>query len=526
MKRSSLSVSAAALWLTSAALAAVLPLKPVPYPALDALEPAVADQLKAAQKQLDELVQGETDATALAGAYDELGRLYHAYQLTDAARACYLNATLLLPNEYRWFHLLGLLEKQAGNAEKAVEYLQRAISLGSSDGAASLYLAEALIAQGEPEQAEALVQRLLASNPEDAAVLALAGELAESQGHPLEAVEYLTHALKLAPDANRIHYPLALAYRTLRRMDEAREHLALAGKVGVRPADPLRDGVEALAQGEVFFLLRGHSAYQAKRYEEAAEAFRLAVAARPEGTRARVNLSAALVQLGDQAGALAELRKVVEVEPDNATAQFNLGSLLLAAGQAAEAAARFESAVHLRPEDGEAHLKLAQSQRQLGELPGALHHFRLARQTLPESEDALLGEAGVLVALGQYRPARDLLAKALEEQPTLGRTALALARLLAAVPDLEIRDGEKALEWALKVYNAGATPTTTATVALAYAELGRCEEAAQWQREAIRLAQTGGELAPTDPLFQTLEQYTGGPDCRPPSIPREARALP
>ena len=47
------------------------------------------------------------------------------------------------------------------------------------------------------------------------------------------------------PEVTRLHYPLALAYRGLNDRAKAEEHLAKAGQVGLKPPDPLLDGVVA-----------------------------------------------------------------------------------------------------------------------------------------------------------------------------------------------------------------------------------------------------------------------------------------
>ena len=65
-------------------------------------------------------------------------------------------------------------------------------------------------------------------------------------------------------------------------MDKARAHLQQRGKVGIKPGDPLVDELPALKTGERVFLLRGHMAFRAGRYDAAVEAFRAALAARPE----------------------------------------------------------------------------------------------------------------------------------------------------------------------------------------------------------------------------------------------------
>jgi hypothetical protein len=104
--------------------------------------------------------------------------------------------------------------------------------------------------------------------------------------------------------------------------------------------------------------------------------------------------------------------------------------------------------------------------------------------------------------------------------PRSYRVTFALGRLLAAAPDLTLRDGAKALPLAQATYQTRASPASAETVAMALAELGRCAEAVEKQREAIALAQEGAKAgvaaanASLAGLETALEVYAAGPPCR------------
>ena len=95
----------------------------------------------------------------------------------------------------------------------------------------------------------------------------------------------------------------------------------------------------------------------------------------------------------------------------------------------------------------------------------------------------------------------------------------ALAHILAAAPDEAVRDGERALSLAKQVYAAGRSPSRARTLAEAYAELGQCDKAAEWQQLAAELAQSAGDEATAASLAQGVETYRAGPPCRPPLPP-------
>ena len=67
------------------------------------------------------------------------------------------------------------------------------------------------------------------------------------------AVEQFEAALALDRRASIVHYPLALAYRGLGKVDEAEAHLRQRGEIEIGPPDPLmRDLAESLHSASMF----------------------------------------------------------------------------------------------------------------------------------------------------------------------------------------------------------------------------------------------------------------------------------
>jgi hypothetical protein len=105
--------------------------------------------------------------------------------------------------------------------------------------------------------------------------------------------------------------------------------------------------------------------------------------------------------------------------------------------------------------------------------------------------------------------------KAHAQFPQKGPTTVTLAYLLAAVPQVELRDGRRALELAQRAYEATGAVGHGALVAMALAELGRCDEAADWQRRMMTKA--AGEAKPelVTRLKAELDRYERARPCRP-----------
>jgi tetratricopeptide (TPR) repeat protein len=498
------------------ALLAPADLQPVPHPSLSGLDPEVAAQLQDARSLVDGLLgQVQTAPEEVANAYGELCRLYHAYGLSDAAAPCYANAIRLAPRDFRWSYYLARVLQDSGKLAEAEAAYRRALDLQPGYVPARVHLGEILLAGNRTDEAEAVLGQALTAEPNNAAAHAALGEVYLSRRQYREAVAQLEAALAAAPSADRLHHPLGLAYRGLGEMDKAREHLEKAGKVGVRPADPLTDEMEALRQGSTVHLLRGRVAFRFGRYQDAAAEFRKAVEAQPDSVPARINLAAALAETGDRKGAKEQLLDTLKLAPDNGTAHFNLGTLMAAEGEAAGAIVHFQEAVRIDPNDAPARVALAQELEKDGRLDEALSQYEKAVGLAPQNEQGWLSGTGLLLRLGRFKAARDVLESAYGNMPSSGRIVHALARFLASCPDVSLRDGRRALELASKVYEAMPTATHAETAALALAESGSCENAAEWQKKALEAARKEGPPERIKAMEESLKRYEAGAPCRP-----------
>lgn len=489
----------------------------VHLPNTSGMESSVREHIAAEQAALAAAIKNApaTPAAKLADAYGTLGQIYQAYSLNAPAAECYLNASRLAPADFRWPYLLGKLRQQAGEALEAVSYYAAARGLRPDYAPALVSLGDVYLQLNRLEDAEANFKAALAANANEAAAHYGLGQAALSRRAYGEAAKYFERALALAPEANRLHYALAMAYRGLGQTEKARAELALSGPVGVRASDPLLDSLQGLTRGARLHLARGKTALDARRFEEAAAEFRQAVAAEPASVPAHFNLGAALSQTGDLRGAVEQFEEALRLDPSHANAQYNLGLVLAQMNRHEEAVSHLQAAVKSSPEDYGARLLLAQSLIKTGRDEEARAEFERVIEADPANEDALLALVKILLEKKEYARARAALEKGHAEFPQKGLTAATLAYLLAASPQRDLRDGKRALELAHSVWDATAQPTHGALVALALAELGRCDEAADWTRRMLTLAsqQHNPDLAAK--LKAELDRYEKPRPCRP-----------
>ncbi|MCI0485889.1 MAG: tetratricopeptide repeat protein, partial [Blastocatellia bacterium] len=342
-------------------------------PDLEKLEPAVGEQLQSLEKSLAALLKDHsTDDAKLSESYGLMGQVYHAYSLASPAEQCYLNAHRLAPGDFRWAYLLGNICQKEGRAEEALNYYKLARKLRPDYLAVPVNVGNIYLARNRLEEARASFQEALSLDAKCAAAQYGLGQAALSARNYAQAVEHLNQALAQVPDANRIHYALAMAYRGSGEIEKAKAHLAKQGLVGVRVPDPLVDGLQELIKGERVHLLRGRLAFGAQRFSEAADEFRKAVAAKPDSIPARVNLGSSLAQLGDLDGAIEQYNEAIKLDPQNAASHYNLGFLLAKRNEHDRAIFHLQTLLRLNAQDSQARFLLGQELLAAGRTEDAL----------------------------------------------------------------------------------------------------------------------------------------------------------
>ena len=84
----------------------------------------------------------------------------------------------------------------------------------------------------------------------------------------------------------------------------------------------------------------------------------------------------------------------------------------------------------------------------------------------------------------------------------------------ADATDATLRDGDRALDLALRVFKASPVVSHAETVAQALAQSDRCEDASLWQQRAIEgLPETS--TARRQRMLSDLDRYRRGSPCRP-----------
>jgi len=155
---------------------------------------------------------------------------------------------------------------------------------------------------------------------------------------------------------------------------------------------------------------------------------------------------------------------------------------LLAAGKASESVVHLQQALALEPGFATAHYNLGNTFLQMGRAQDALFHYNRAVEIDPNDAEARNN----------------------------------MAWILATWPEPGIRNGAKAVELAERAdsLTRGSSPISRATLAAAYAEVGRFADAVKTAESASELASVQGNMALADSIRKQLEFYRSGSPFR------------
>jgi tetratricopeptide (TPR) repeat protein len=229
--------------------------------------------------------------------------------------------------------------------------------------------------------------------------------------------------------------------------------------------------------------------------DEALPWFERAVQLFPYGHWGYARLGAALAALNRKAEARAAFQRALELCPEDWATGQELGLLLLEQHEDEAAALYLKRVVELRPEDPQARGYYGNALRHLGRLDAAAAQYRRAIESAPGEPRLYTALASTLTEARKYGDAEAALRRGLQIRQGDPRLTDALAWLLATCPEPRYRNGTEAVRLAESACRAtdNSVPRFVATLAAAYAEAGRFEQAVEKQRLAIGLAEKQGQ---------------------------------
>ena len=418
-------------------------------------EPAVRTHILRAYEEARSQPQDD-EAVAM------LGMTLQAYGKHELAETCFRRAAALNPKSFRWLYYQGNLEGWLGRQEKAVATIRKALTLLPNSIPGRLRLAQLLFDSGQVDESEQIYRKLAGQSPDRATVHFGLGWAQAAQARWKEAITSYKHSLRIFENYAAAQYGLAMAYRNIGDLAQARRGLARYEEVKARPQpaeDPYLAAVASLSAGGADHFVKASILLQEGRLQDAATEFEAALEANPrmllahtnliaiygdlgldeqsekhfdEATRlapgsveAHVNRAAALMRQDRTGYAIQALRKALQMNPYYADAHFQLGLLLDQTEHADEAVHYYELALEIDPNHRRAHYRLGRGLVQMGRFPEGIRHLRRAAQVTDPQTPGILQTLGIAYQYaGRPEEARSCLSRAKELALSFGLTGL------------------------------------------------------------------------------------------------------
>jgi len=229
----------------------------------------------------------------------------------------------------------------------------------------------------------------------------------------------------------------------------------------------------------------------------------------PESAGFRALLGEAYTRRGRRGEGIEQLLIAVELDPDYDPAHYYLARAYQSQGDEGLATAHYQLTVELRPSSLMARLPLARLLVTQGDHLGAIEQYRRIVELEPDELLHWINLGNLLVHQEQWLEAVAAWKRVIELDPEQPGNLNYCAWLLATAPEPSARDGERAVELAERVVDriGRGDPTSLDTLAAAYAECGRWDEAVEAVSRALELASGRGAEELVEGLNTRRELY-------------------
>jgi tetratricopeptide (TPR) repeat protein len=340
-----------------------------------------------------------------------------------------------------------------------------------------------------------LFQHAADVTPNNSRAMAVLGGFLASEGKTEQALEYYHRSLVFRPDNPETHFAIGRLLEQQGKLDEAiGEYEKALWFKPLRERTHIRIGLALARQ---------------MKYAEAAAHYQAALAFNPDSAAALTDLAKISHIQGRTEEAIEMYSHALKLDPRLAEAHNNLGVLLLQKGEVEKGVMELRSALRLKPGDveTECNLALGLNQQQLWaeaeKLFSKVLHFK------PQDANLFCGAGNALKHLGRTRDAMRSYAHALLLKPDFAEALDGLSWILATDSNQEFRNGTEAVRMAELACELSANKDAgkLKTLAAAYAESGRFDEAVIATKKANELAKWAGNKEVADECRRMEERF-------------------
>jgi Flp pilus assembly protein TadD len=249
--------------------------------------------------------------------------------------------------------------------------------------------------------------------------------------------------------------------------------------------------------------------YQEGRPAEATEHYHMALQVNPNSFETLKSLGNALAAQGRFDEAIQSYHQAIRIKPDYSDALNDLGVALVAQGRFDEAITNYHQALQINPHFPQALDNLGVALAAQSRFNEAIETFLQSIQLNSNRSDTFFHLGMALDQSGRTREAAARYREALGLNPNLAGALNNLAWVLATSPDDGLRKGAEAVQLAERACQLTQyrQPSFVGTLAAAYAEAGRFDDAIATAQKAIALAEENHQPDLLQKARELLQRY-------------------
>jgi tetratricopeptide (TPR) repeat protein len=255
---------------------------------------------------------------------------------------------------------LGAALTKLGRFDEAIDQYRAALAKNAGNSALRLNLALAYYKKGALRDATEQFNALFRADPNNVRLATLLGDCEARLGHDDRVIAVLKPVESAHPDDLAVAWLLGSALIRTGHRREGMERVEGVAKQGNSP--------EA-------FLLAGQTALKMNQFERARDYGDAALRLNPKLPGALTLRGTVLSYLGDNAGAIAVLRKAIEADPSDFEAQLSLGAVLHTERDLEGAKQHLARALELNRASNLARYEWARLERTEGQVEAAVKDF-------------------------------------------------------------------------------------------------------------------------------------------------------
>jgi protein O-mannosyl-transferase len=350
---------------------------------------------------------------------------------------------------------------QVGYWKNSITLFSHALNVTTDNDIALNNLGVVYFEAGRYSDAMKMYRLAMEINPATAEVHKNIGLVLAKTGKPDEALREYEETVRLEPENAEFQILLAENLASRGKNEEALAHFSEAARL--KPQNALYQNDLAVALVAI-----------GKRAEAMPHYLR-AVQLEPSKAEYQNNFATALVRAGDPRAAEQHYRTAIEDDPKFAESHSNLGALLFIRQEFGEAAAQYSEAIRLNPTSAGIRFNAALAFLKVHRTDDAMAQFKEATRLRPDWAEPLNAEAWTL----------------------------------ATSSDDKVRNGAEAVKLAEKAaeLTSRQVPAILNTLAAAYAEVGRFDDAIATANQAVELAQHANQTNMVAKITREIALY-------------------